>query len=109
MHRRGFLLTLPSLAALAETRPLPIEAVEVWELRGHRQTVRGVDAQYQINPLFIYDELRPAPYKDQPASAPSQVAVSAFYVKIRAGGLEGFYGPIEEKPPSWSMSSSSPS
>jgi L-alanine-DL-glutamate epimerase-like enolase superfamily enzyme len=97
MHRRGFLLTLPSLAALAETRPLPIEAVEVWELRGHRQTVRGVDAQYQINPLFIYDELRPAPYKDQPASAPSQVAVSAFYVKIRAGGLEGFYGPIEKE------------
>ncbi len=97
MHRRGFLLTLPSLAALAETRPLPIEAVEVWELRGHRQTVRGVDAQYQINPLFIYDELRPAPYKDQPASAPSQVAVSAFYVKIRAGGLEGFYGPIERE------------
>jgi L-alanine-DL-glutamate epimerase-like enolase superfamily enzyme len=59
--------------------------------------VRGVDAQYQINPLFIYDDLRPAPYKDQPGGSPSNVPVSAFYVKIRADGVEGFYGPIEKE------------
>jgi L-alanine-DL-glutamate epimerase-like enolase superfamily enzyme len=98
LSRRSFLLTLPAAAAFAETKPLKIEAVEVWEFRGHRQTSRGVDAQYQINPLFIYDELRPAPYKDQPAAAPSEVPVSAFYIKIKAeGGLEGFYGPIEKE------------
>jgi len=97
MHRRAFLLSLPAVAAFAETKPLKIEAVEVWEFRGHREAVRGVDAQYQVNPLFIYDDLRPLPYKDQPASAPSPVPVSAFYVRIRADGAEGFYGPIEKE------------
>jgi L-alanine-DL-glutamate epimerase-like enolase superfamily enzyme len=95
--RRSFLLSLPAIAAFAETEPLKIEAVEVWELKGHRQTMRGVDAQYQINPLFIYDELRPAPYADNPGAAPTEVPVSAFYLKIRANGAEGFYGPIEKE------------
>jgi hypothetical protein len=96
--RRSFLLTLPALSpAFAETAPLKIEAVEVYELRGHRQTIRGVDAQYQINPLFIYDELRPAPYKDQPGAAPTQIPVSSFYIRIKAGAAEGFYGPIEKE------------
>jgi L-rhamnonate dehydratase len=90
-------LSLPVLTALAETKPLKIDAVEVWEFRGHRTTTRGVDSQYQINPLFIYDELRPAPYKDNPGAVPSQAAVSAFYVRIGAGGVEGFYGPIEKE------------
>ena len=97
LSRRQLLLSLPALAAFAETKPLKIEAIEVWEFRGHRTTVRGVDAQYQINPLFIYDDLRLAPYKDQPGAAPSQVPVTAFYVKIKAGGAEGFYGPIEKE------------
>jgi L-alanine-DL-glutamate epimerase-like enolase superfamily enzyme len=95
--RRAFLLSLPAVAAFAETKPLKIEAVEVWELRGHRQTVRGVDAQYQINPLFIYDELRPEPYKDQAGGASVQVPVVAYYVRIKADGAEGFYGPIEKE------------
>jgi L-alanine-DL-glutamate epimerase-like enolase superfamily enzyme len=97
MNRRGFLLSLPAVAAFAETKPVKIEAVEVWEYRGHRSTVRGADAQYQVNPLFIYDDLRPAPYKDQPEAAPSQTPVSAFYVSIKAQGLEGFYGPVEKE------------
>jgi L-alanine-DL-glutamate epimerase-like enolase superfamily enzyme len=97
MVRRHFLLSLPALTALGETKPLKLEAVEVWEYRGHRQTTRGLDAQYQVNPLYIYDELRPPPYKDQPAAAPTQAAVSAYYIKIKAEGLEGFYGPIEKE------------
>lgn len=85
-------------AAIAETKPVKIDAVEVWEYRGHRPLVRGVDAQYQINPLFIYDELRPAPYRDNPNPGAAQPApVSAFYVRIKADGLEGFYGPIEKE------------
>jgi L-rhamnonate dehydratase len=102
ISRRKFLLSVPvSLAtgaAIAETKPVKIDAVEVWEYRGHRQQVRGVDAQYQINPLFIYDELRPAPYHDNPNPGAAQsVPVSAYYVRIKADGLEGFYGPIEKE------------
>ena len=77
---------------------MKIEAVEVWEYRGHRQAVRGVDAQYQVNPLYIYDELRPAPYRDNPNPGPPQpTAVSAYYVRIKAEGAEGFYGPVEKE------------
>ena len=47
--------------------------------------------------MCIRDSLRPAPYKDQPGAAPSQVPVSAFYVRIKADGAEGFYGPIEKE------------
>ncbi|MDE3167421.1 MAG: mandelate racemase, partial [Acidobacteriota bacterium] len=69
--RRGFLAALPTCAALAGTRPLKIGAVELFEVRGHRPVQRGVNQQYQVNPLHIYDELRPAPYRDaaNPAAA----------------------------------------
>jgi L-alanine-DL-glutamate epimerase-like enolase superfamily enzyme len=100
--RRNFVLSVPlSLAAgaaFAETQPAKIDAVEVWQYRGHHPLVRGVDAQYQINPLFIYDELRPALYHDNPNPGAAQPApVSAYYVRIKADGLEGFYGPIEKE------------
>ena len=88
---------VPALGLFAEAKPLKIEAVEVWEFRGHRQAQRGVDAQYQVNPLYIYDELRPPPYADHPNAAMSEAAVSAFYVKVKADGAEGFYGPIEKE------------
>ena len=102
ISRRNFILSVPvslaTRAAIAETKPVKIDAVEVWEYRGHRPAVRGVDAQYQINALFIYDELRPAPYRDNPnPGAPQSVPVSAYYVRIKADGLEGFYGPIEKE------------
>jgi len=99
--RRHFLRALPAAAStlplLAETRPLKIEAVEVWEYGGHRTTMRGIDAQYQVNPLYIYDEFRPPPYRDSPSPDPSEAPVSAFYVKIITEGAEGFYGPIEKE------------
>jgi L-rhamnonate dehydratase len=88
---------IPALAAWAETKPLKIEAVEVWQFHGHRETMRGVDAQYQVNPLYIYDELRPPPYRDNPNPSASPVPVSAFYIRIKADGVEGFYGPIEKE------------
>src|SRR5689334_19410643 len=64
LSRRGFLAALSAVPALAETNPLKITAVEVWQLRGHRESVRGIDQQYQANPLHVYDELRPKPYAD---------------------------------------------
>jgi L-alanine-DL-glutamate epimerase-like enolase superfamily enzyme len=97
LSRRHFLATIPAATAFAETRPLKISAVEVWELRGHHQTPRGVDQQFQVNPLHIYDELRPAPYRDrEPTTA--NAPVSALYLKIKtADGPEGLYGPIDKE------------
>jgi len=96
--RRQFLATLPALAAFAQTRPLKITAVEVWELRGHRETLRGVDEQYQANPLYIYDELRPKPYADSASPTRQDSPVTAWYLKIRTeGDAEGLYGPIDKE------------
>jgi L-rhamnonate dehydratase len=98
VSRRHFLAALPVAAALAETRPLKITAVEIWQVRGHRQTTRGVDQQYQVNPLSIYDELRPAPYKDAATPTTVNAPVSALYLKIKTdAGVEGFYGPVDKE------------
>jgi L-alanine-DL-glutamate epimerase-like enolase superfamily enzyme len=98
MNRRRFLAALPAFAALAETKPLKIAAVEVWQLRGHADTVRGQDQQYQVNALHIYDELRPQPYHDAPSATSSKSPTTAFYLKIRtAEGVEGMYGPIDKE------------
>src|ERR1700676_4948870 len=98
LTRRAFLATLPVAAALAQTAPLKITSVEIWELRGHRDAVRGIDQQYQVNPLFVYDELRPQPYRDSPNPATGKVSITALYLKIVTdGGLEGLYGPIDKE------------
>ncbi|SPE38652.1 Mandelate racemase/muconate lactonizing enzyme, C-terminal domain protein [Candidatus Sulfopaludibacter sp. SbA3] len=98
LSRRHFLAALPVAAALAETKPAKITAVETWEVRGHRDTMRGVDQQYQVNPLYIYDELRPAPYRDSASPTSSHAPVSALYLKIKTdAGVEGFYGPIDKE------------
>jgi L-alanine-DL-glutamate epimerase-like enolase superfamily enzyme len=98
LSRRSFLAAAPALSALAETRPLKISAAELWELRGHRDTRRGVDQQYQANPLHIYDDLRPAPYRDSAAPATASAGVRAIYLKIRtADGVDGIYGPIDRE------------
>ncbi len=98
LNRRHFLNLLPATALLAETKPLKIAAVEIWQVRGHRDTLPGVDQQYQVNPLYIYDELRPAPYRDNPNPTPGKGAINAYYLKIKtAEGAEGFYGPIDKE------------
>jgi L-rhamnonate dehydratase len=98
LNRRQFLAALPAVTALADTKPMPIAAVEIWQLHGHRETLRGVDQQFQVNPLDIYDELRPAPYRDSANPVSGKAAVTALYLKIRtAAGLEGFYGPIDKE------------
>jgi L-rhamnonate dehydratase len=98
LNRRHFLSLLPATALLAETPPLKIAAVEIWQVHGHRDTLPGVDQQYQVNPLFIYDDLRPAPYRDNPNPTPGKSTVSAYYLRIKtAEGAEGFYGPIDKE------------
>ena len=103
LTRRGFLAALP-MAALAETAPLKITAVEIWELRGHRDSVRGVDQQYQVNPLDIYEELRQKPYRDAPTPVSGKAAATALYLKIvTEGGLEIFTDPSIKRSQSWWM------
>lgn len=105
MRRRTFFGTLAAAAAPAPALPQPagrgdtaIAAVEIWKLEGRRETVRGVNGQYQANPLHIYDELRPKPYRESPNPQKTVVPVTAIYLKIRtAGGLEGIYGPVDKE------------
>src|ERR1035438_8356030 len=96
MTRRNFLAALP-MAALAQSKPLPIAAVEIWQVHGHRDTVRGIDQQYQVNPLNIYNELDRAPYRDSANPTTARAAVSAYYLKIKTAEAEGFYGPIDKE------------
>ena len=46
--------------------PLKIDAIEVLQLRGHYSAESGIDHQPQVNPMDVYDKLRPAPYTDKP-------------------------------------------
>jgi L-rhamnonate dehydratase len=84
ISRRRFLAAAPAAAAFAQTKPLKIAAVEIWKVRGHRETVRGVDQQDQVNPLNVYDELRPAPYRDAASLGHANAPVSTLYLKIVA-------------------------
>jgi L-rhamnonate dehydratase len=96
--RRSFLAAIPAFAAFAETKPLKITAVEIWQLGGHYDAVRGVDQQYQANPLHVYDELRPKPYADSAQASTQRAAITALYLRIGTdGGVEGLYGPIDKE------------
>ena len=75
--------------------PLKIEALELIELHGRYTDAAGVNAQQQVNPLDVYDDLRPAPYQDKPSGS-KEFHTSAVYLRITAGGVEGLYGPIEK-------------
>src|SRR5262249_2834032 len=100
MDRRSFLAGLgATIAARAAALPqLKIAAVEVIRLEGHREVTAGVDPQFQANPLHVYDELRPAPYRDSANPTKRSTTVSALYLKIRTDqGLDGLYGPIDKE------------
>ena len=91
-------LTLAVAPAFADPAPAPakIEAVELIELHGRYTDAAGVNGQQQVNPLDVYDSLRPAPYEDHPLGT-KEVHYSAVYLKIRtSAGIEGLYGPIEK-------------
>ena len=74
MDRRQFLAGLaaaPALSAFqapaASAGRLRIAAVEVVRVEGSRPATTGVNQQFQVNPLHVYDELRPKPYHDAPS------------------------------------------
>lgn len=96
--RRVFLGGLAAAPLLAQTKQLPIAAVEVIQVTGRREQTRGVDQQPQVNPLDVYDELRPQQYKDDAAPRRVTGPVTAYYLRIAAdGGPDGLYGPIDKE------------
>lgn len=98
MQRRSFLTALSALPAFAAAPPPHrITAVELTRLAGRRVTTPGLDAQFQTQPLHIYDSFRPAPYRDTP-QPPREAPVSAIYLALRTDqGSEGVYGPIDRE------------
>lgn len=106
MRRRIFFGTLAAAAtprplpAIAQTPPsgkLRISGIEILRVEGRREAIRGINGQYQANPIHIYDELRPKPYRD---GSPEKrvVPTSALYLKIKTdAGLDGIYGPIDKE------------
>ena len=99
MKRRKFITSLFAAPLLAQ-RPqgkLKIAAVELVQLSGHREAETGVDAQYQVNPLYVYDVFRPPVYQDKTAQRKS-APLTQIYLRIRTdGGLDGLYGPIDRE------------
>lgn len=96
--RRSFLKTLASLPVFAAPpAPHRITAVELFRLHGRRTVTPGIEGQYQVQPLHIYPEFRPQPYREQP-QPPREAPVSAIYLSIRTDrGGEGLYGPIDQE------------
>ncbi len=88
---------LPGLAlAASEPAGIKIAAIEFWKLEGKRQAEPGT-GQHQVQPIHIYEEHRPTPYRDTGGQART-VPTSALYLKIKTeGGLEGLYGPIDKE------------
>ena len=76
---------------------LKITNLEMFELRGEREAEVGVNAQHQVNPLDVYDELRPKVYQDKPAGT-KKAPIRAIYLRIHAGDQAfGLYGPIDRE------------
>jgi len=74
-----------------------IADLEFSELTGHYTDEAGVNGQYQVNPLDIYDEFRRPEYHDA-ATGGRQRTIRAIYLRIRAsGGAFGLYGPIDRE------------
>jgi L-alanine-DL-glutamate epimerase-like enolase superfamily enzyme len=107
MKRRTFLATaaagllpvaLPAFQGAVRPGKLKITGIEIWKLEGHREGFSGIDRQFQVNPLHIYDDLRPKPYADSPDPKKTNLAASALYLRIRTdGGVDGLYGPVDKE------------
>ncbi|MBI1356570.1 MAG: mandelate racemase [Acidobacteria bacterium] len=99
MQRRAFLGSLfAPFAAWAQGKTLSIADLEIWRLEGSEPGVSGVNRQYQVRPLNVYDDQRPAPYMEPAEGRPGPQARTARYLVIKTKeGAEGLYGPIDEE------------
>jgi len=78
---------------------LTISDVEILKLSGTHELVPGLNRQYQVNPLHLYAERQPKPFKDPPENAkPERRPLTHYYVRIRTkGGVEGLYGAVDKE------------
>jgi L-rhamnonate dehydratase len=104
MRRRDFLQVagaasaLSMLPALAASDDLTISDVDILKLTGTHEIVPGLNRQYQVQPLHVYGERRPKPFRDPAELKPEKRALSHFYVRIRTkGGAEGIYGLVDKE------------
>src|SRR5262245_62961848 len=113
MKRRDFLSTFGATSAFALLPAVTIEAfgeaftldaltiseVEILKLSGTHELVPGLNRQYQVNPLHLYEERRPKPFKDPaPGTQEEKRALTHYYVRIRTkGGVEGIYGAVDKE------------
>jgi L-alanine-DL-glutamate epimerase-like enolase superfamily enzyme len=88
-----------AFAAGAGSDDLLISEVDVLKLYGTHELVPGLNRQYQVQPLHVYEERRPKPFKDPPENTkPERRPLTQYYVRIRTrGGIEGLYGAIDKE------------
>lgn len=80
-----------------ESSQLNIADLELVQLSGHHETEAGVNNQYQVNQLDVFDDYRRPEYHDQDKGK-KQVPLREIYLRIRTRqGLDGLYGPIDEE------------
>ena len=91
--------TRDAFAAAADSDELIISEVEVLKLSGTHELVRGLNRQFQVQPLHVYADRRPVPFRDPPDSArPERLPLTHYYLRIRTkGGQEGIYGAFEKE------------
>src|SRR3954453_2418803 len=74
-----------------------ITGLELTEYEGHYEGEAGVSRQPQVNPLDVYDSVRPGPYRDKPGGTKT-FPYKAIYLLIKTNGeLFGLYGPFEKE------------
>ncbi|MFC1485933.1 enolase C-terminal domain-like protein [Candidatus Latescibacterota bacterium] len=104
MHRRAFFSSAAAIGTMPLFTPkargagvssLVITGVEVWRVEGRQEQIRGLNGQGALQPIHIYPENAPAPYRDDPNPESVLSETSRMYLKILTDqGSEGFYGPI---------------
>ncbi len=91
--------TRHAFAANAADDALMISEVEVLKLSGTHELVPGLNRQYQVNPLHLYEERRPKAFRDPPpGTRQERRPLTHYYVRIRTrGGTEGIYGAVDKE------------
>lgn len=104
MRRRDFLQIAGAasactlLPAFAASDDLTISEVDVLKLTGTHEIVPGLNRQYQVQPLHVYGERRPKPFKDPAEPRSEKRPLTHYYVRIRTkGGAEGIYGLVDKE------------
>ena len=77
-HLLGSLTLAPFVWGQERPAKLKIDKVEFIRLEGQRAAEKGVNGQYQVNPLHVYDALRPKEYRDgTPTTSPAKILLHA--------------------------------